>query len=303
MNPGPLPRVSGEEDLVNITMVTRNRLALTRLCLEALAAKTAHPHRITVVDNASDDGTGEYLAGMLRDGLVDTLIRLPRNAGVAVAANLGWDAWDAPYYLKCDNDIYVQREDWLAEMVALAKGNPEAGAVCRRFSSYLELVPRVLASGGTVDVSEDLTGGCALIPRRTHRLLGYWNEDYGLYGSEDTDYGIRCLLSGLVVAYLPDRPDRPGTPRAAMHLGDADSLFDRGYQEFKTARRDVQWAASGLYRINLGMYERGERPLRVERKFLPERRGDGSYVFRPNPDYKPIIARQNILRRLAKAPG
>ncbi|HEX8463436.1 MAG TPA: glycosyltransferase family 2 protein [Abditibacterium sp.] len=42
-------------------VVTRNRLALLQECLAALRAQTRRPDEILVIDNASDDGTREYL--------------------------------------------------------------------------------------------------------------------------------------------------------------------------------------------------------------------------------------------------
>src|SRR4051794_17819421 len=42
-------------------VVTFNRLALLKRCLAALQAQTVAPHRIIVVDNASTEGTGEWL--------------------------------------------------------------------------------------------------------------------------------------------------------------------------------------------------------------------------------------------------
>ncbi len=43
-------------------VVTRNRLALLQECLAALRAQTRQVDEIIVIDNASDDGTREYLA-------------------------------------------------------------------------------------------------------------------------------------------------------------------------------------------------------------------------------------------------
>ncbi len=50
----------------------------------------------------------------------------------------------------------------------------------------------------------NLNGACTLIPKRTHQMLGFWCEDYGLYGEEDADYGLRIQLQGLQNAYMED---------------------------------------------------------------------------------------------------
>ncbi len=46
---------------VTAVVVTYNRLPLLRRCLAALQAQTAQGLRVLVVDNASADGTAEYL--------------------------------------------------------------------------------------------------------------------------------------------------------------------------------------------------------------------------------------------------
>src|SRR5207247_2618503 len=60
-------------------------------------------------------------------------------------------------------------------------------------------------NGITLRVKQGTLGGaCILIPKRTERLLGCWCEDYGLYGEEDADYGMRIGLAGLINAYMED---------------------------------------------------------------------------------------------------
>ena len=43
----------------------------------------------------------------------------------------------------------------------------------------------------------NLGGACYLIPKRAHEALGYWCEDYGLYGEEDHDHSVRLRLAAL----------------------------------------------------------------------------------------------------------
>jgi rhamnopyranosyl-N-acetylglucosaminyl-diphospho-decaprenol beta-1,3/1,4-galactofuranosyltransferase len=44
-------------------VVTRNRLALLQECVAALRAQTRKPDVIYIIDNASDDGTADWLKG------------------------------------------------------------------------------------------------------------------------------------------------------------------------------------------------------------------------------------------------
>jgi GT2 family glycosyltransferase len=66
-------------------IVTRDRLALLRACLDAIRAQTRRPDRILVVDNASSDGTNAWLR---RQDDVEVL-RLDENAGGAGGFHAG----------------------------------------------------------------------------------------------------------------------------------------------------------------------------------------------------------------------
>ncbi len=78
--PGARPRIVA-------VVVTYNRLALLRRLLERLAS-VPRIHEVLVVDNASTDGTGEWLAGLDPFGAVVPL-RLERNTGGAGGFSAG----------------------------------------------------------------------------------------------------------------------------------------------------------------------------------------------------------------------
>lgn len=46
---------------INCVVVTYNRLALLKECLDALDKQTYPIHKIVIVDNCSTDGTGAFL--------------------------------------------------------------------------------------------------------------------------------------------------------------------------------------------------------------------------------------------------
>ena len=70
--------MSEREERVDAVVVTWNRRDLLVESLEAVAAQTRAPHRVIVVDNASDDGTAELLAE-----------RFPRIATIRTTLNIG----------------------------------------------------------------------------------------------------------------------------------------------------------------------------------------------------------------------
>ena len=190
---------------VNISIVTYNRLEFTKQAIASIVRFTNFPYVITVVDNASNDGTQIFLKELEQTEVIKNLILLPNNIGVAKASNLAWlQEPDALYYLKYDNDIVIQKNNWLSALISVVDTVPEIGVIGYNFEpvSY----PLRVFNGFKIRVKEEanIGGACFLIPKRTQKILGYWCEDYGLYGFEDLDYSFRVKLLGLLNVYMED---------------------------------------------------------------------------------------------------
>lgn len=80
----PAPR-RATRNLTSIVILTHNQLEYTKLCLASIRSRTDEPYEIIVVDNASTDGTAEYLNEM--DGV--RLIANAENRGFPGAVNQG----------------------------------------------------------------------------------------------------------------------------------------------------------------------------------------------------------------------
>ena len=91
---------------VTAVVVTYNRLPLLRRCLAALQAQTAQGLRVLVVDNASADGTAEYLKTLAMPGLVCRI--LTENLGGAGGFAYGMQAAAA-----CRRQSHLHRRDFL----------------------------------------------------------------------------------------------------------------------------------------------------------------------------------------------
>lgn len=225
----PLPILQYEKPvfpgkIVNIGMVTFNRLEFTRQAITALIQHTCFPHVITVVDNGSMDGTPEYLQKLHQQGFITNLVLLRENVGIAKASNLAWSQEpDAEYYLKLDNDIVIQKPGWLSNMVEVIDRIPELGAVAYNFEPMSYPV-REIGGMPLRPKRGNLGGACILIPKRTHQTLGFWCEDYGLYGEEDADYGLRIQLQGWQNAYMKDEEVGLHLPAGRAARIDEDTL-------------------------------------------------------------------------------
>ena len=111
---------------VSVVVVSRNRAALLRRCLESLEKSEGRATlQIVVVDNGSSDGS----AHLDTDFPQAQFIRLPKNFGLTKAMNLGWRAADAEYvfFLHDDTEVEPGAAIRLAETL---DGNPDASAAC-----------------------------------------------------------------------------------------------------------------------------------------------------------------------------
>jgi GT2 family glycosyltransferase len=101
---------------VTIVIPVFNQLEFTRQCLESLAAAGYDDSMIAVVNNASTDGTAEFLA--TRPKL--RVIHNPENRACAAAWNQGFEARKTKWTVFLNNDT-VLSPGWLESLVAFAE--------------------------------------------------------------------------------------------------------------------------------------------------------------------------------------
>jgi len=150
--------------LVSIVVVTYNALEYVRRCLEGILALRDVPFELTVVDNASDAETRDYLRSL--QGI--RLILNDENRLWSAGANQGMQASDprSRYLLLLNSDCEFVRGDWLQILLAVAESDPRVGMVGPRHNKtpYGPIY-------GWID------GQCLLIRREIVRELGYFDAE------------------------------------------------------------------------------------------------------------------------------
>ena len=202
--PAPVP----EFGLTSIVIVTHNQLEYTRQCLDSIARLTDEPYELIVVDNASNDGTVEYLR--VKPGV--RLIANESNRGFPAAANQGMAAANGRQILLLNNDVVVTT-GWLFRMLRALHSDPAIGLVgpCSNFVSGPQQVETRYDSladldgfawdwggaheGQRVEVHR-LVGFCLLIRREVVDAIGLLDEQFGVGCFEDDDYCLRAIQAG-----------------------------------------------------------------------------------------------------------
>jgi len=203
----------GGYDMTSIIILTYNQLEYTKQCLKSVWCNTDRPHEIIVIDNASTDGTVEWLKMVYDNGYIDELIINETNKGVPAAWNQGIACTSdkADYYLFLNNDTIVPKE-WLSGLIRQANlAEYRVGAV-GPVSNYVS-GPQLRPATYSLDEFESfasswaeghknhiafwrLVGFCLLIPAVIVCDVGLFDEDFGRGNFEDDDYCQRIIKAG-----------------------------------------------------------------------------------------------------------
>jgi glycosyltransferase involved in cell wall biosynthesis len=192
----------GSAALVVVVVLNYNGRHHLEYCLPSLLGGLNERYRLLVVDNASTDGSAEFVERNFPGVL---LVRNPRNSGWSGGNNLGIRhalQLGARYVVLANNDIRVDSR-WLDQAVAVADRDLRIGI----------LGFNVFEAGGQLDNLGDFTtacrqwqqtqlmpagyvGGMAMFIRaELFAAIGFIDEGYFVYG-EENDFQIRAEQAG-----------------------------------------------------------------------------------------------------------
>jgi N-acetylglucosaminyl-diphospho-decaprenol L-rhamnosyltransferase len=178
-----------------------NQLMHTMQCVESIHRVSDHPGEVVIIDNASTDGTTEYLKGL--DVFV---IHNSTNLGCAKAWNQGIRASHGDVVGILNNDIVVT-PGWLSGVLnfmertgcdivspAMREG-PLDYELHKYAESFTASCRRAMRRG--------LLGACMFIRRTVFDRVGLFDEAFTYGGCEDIDFlwraqnaGIRAAVTG-----------------------------------------------------------------------------------------------------------
>lgn len=220
------PKSQMEPDTpVSIVILTHNNLSYTQECLAALEENTKD-HEVVVVDNASTDGTVEFLQGLEKRQPNAKVILSETNTGFAAGCNLGVAAATHEAICLLNNDT-VPLPGWLDAL--RASREPGMGAVgakllfpdmtlqhCgiafdrreqptphywpyHRFFDYPEEIEEANVAG----VVPAVTAACLLTDKTVWDEVEGMDEGYLVANFEDVDFNLKVRNAGHRVFYEP----------------------------------------------------------------------------------------------------
>ncbi len=213
---------------IAVVVPTWNGLEDLRECLESLTAQRGVESELFVVDNGSEDGTGQYL----RQSGVPHL-SLPRNMGFSAAVNLGVSRTRSRFVMVLNEDTALEPE-CLDRLQATMAADPSLGGVqplmlqLQRGGSPREPSdPEVIVYSYGQSLTRDgraredgagqlrstspsqrreifgVCGAACLMRRQMLMALGGYDESYFAF-YEDVDLNVRARVAGWRFQVEPD---------------------------------------------------------------------------------------------------
>jgi O-antigen biosynthesis protein len=246
---------------ISIVMLTHNDRERTRRCIDMMleALPDALFEELLILDNASTDGTREYVRSLADIEKVQVLTS-DVNLGVAQGRRRLFARARGEIVASLDSDVEIRGSGYLRKARALLAADPRIG-ICGA-SGYrvhftggrLGLVPH--ERDGDVDC---VSGFCQVFPRHLLQQIGI-DTDFSPFWCEDTDFCFQAKAQGWRIRRLG-----PGADLAHRYR----SLETR-CEDPRKAEHEAMLVRKWAGRVHL----LGERPWPRARRRLRRSRAD-----------------------------
>lgn len=260
---------------VSIVIPVFNQLSYTANCVESLNRDGIRDSQIVIVNNASTDGTAEFLAGRPEIRAIHN----STNRGCGPAWTQGAQAAKSSWVIVMNNDVLVP-PGCIEGLVGFAVENKYdvVGPAMREGEADYDWQSHAAAFMEKMKGvrREDITNGaCFMVHRRVFDSIGYFDDDPKLGGYEDDDFFRRARHAGFRLAI---------TGRAWLHhfgsvtqkdvwasrnqpkngLGDREyyrgktgqTWPKRKWAQLKTAMRSKWWKTTERLRYGRSLHEK-----------------------------------------------
>lgn len=206
---------------VSVVVLTYNNLDFTKACLHSLEQYTIYPNwELIIVDNASSDGSRDYLKEYIQGRGNTKLILNEENSGFSAGNNIGIEQASGEYVVILNNDTYVTK-GWMWDLVRHFKKDPSlglVGPVTNNIGNEAKIDINYANMDEMEKFSRQYTIGhireriyvntvaffCVAIKKDVIEKIGLLDESFGRGFFEDDDYCIRARNAGYKVAIADD---------------------------------------------------------------------------------------------------
>jgi GT2 family glycosyltransferase len=258
----------------SIIIPTWNGMEYIEDCLDSLLAQDYPEFEVIIVDNASSDGTPEWVAEHFP---MITLIRNEQNLGFAGGVNVGLQAARGDVLILFNQDA-VAEPGWLRTLISGLLAAPDIGVVgCKIYHwdgktiwhAGVEYDPgrgaTDLRGYGEPDRKQydqpsdvsSVVGAVMALKREVLDVVGGFDEDF-FFNLEDTDFCWRVRQSGFRVVYVPAATVRHHGGASLGHgSGQAIRAYHRSRLLFLLKHFDADWFSRSFLAAETSWLKKG----------------------------------------------
>ena len=246
---------------VTVIIPNYNGIRFLKECLDSLDAQTYKEFKTVVIDNASTDGSQEFI----RQNYPNVeIVQMDKNYGFTGAVNEGIKRTSTPYLILLNNDTEVESE-FVGELYKAIEKNDDIFSVSSKMINYhdrtvmddagdLYTVVGWQAQRGTgLDIEDydkdcevfTACAGAAIYRRDAFDRIGIFDDMHFAY-LEDIDIGYRAKIYGYRNMYC--------SRAVVYHMGSATS--GTGYSDFKvklSSRNNIYLIVKNMPLIQQGI--------------------------------------------------
>jgi hypothetical protein len=206
---------------VSVIVLTYNNLELTKKCLASLEAHSHYPDlELIVVDNASSDGSRDWLAGYGTAHPEVKVILNERNLGFSAGNNVGLRQATGAWLVLLNNDTQVT-DGWVFDLLRHARRDPTIGLIGPVTNNIGNEAKLEISYDGAAEMHRrardhtrwrrhvhfelgTLAFFCVMFSRAVLEQVGLLDEAFGVGMFEDDDYCNRVRAAGYRIVCAED---------------------------------------------------------------------------------------------------
>ncbi len=208
---------------INIIMVCYNSCLLTKRTIQSVLKNTKSiDYKFIIINNGSNDDTDAVIRSFLPNERI-FYIENEENKGCGIGRNIGFRNIDdnCKYIIIIDNDIYAPC-NWDIKLINFMENNIKIGlgGPATNFAGTPQLIENIKDLNSDEEIEKyaknhrskkiyslvpdkwSVIGFCQIIRREVLDKVGFFDEEFKLYGCEDNDFCYRVQKNGWDLAYI-----------------------------------------------------------------------------------------------------
>jgi len=256
---------------ISVIIPTCNRLDLLKRTLESLEKQSVDSEtlQIIIVDDASTDGTTEYL-DYNKSRFETEIVLFPENRGRSATRNAGAKKASGRILLFIDGDMefgsdlvkgHLLKHD-NDGLVVLGRVVYDDSLPYRGYQRYIQTRGANKLSPGKPLPGRYFLSGHISMQSTIFHVVGGYDEEFQAHGGEDLDLGMRIVVKGYTMVF------EPGLVMKHLHIRDLNQVLNLAFEYGRSTIPILVEKHGRLYKeLRLDFLD-GSIPVKLVRKLI-----------------------------------